>query len=74
MKNKKEKTEPINVGVNLKYFLIDVQTSVRNNTKMFVSTPNILMSYLLENPKFVKDFNKYLLENTEQKDLNTNIT
>lgn len=57
--NKKEITEPINVRSTLKSFLESKKQMFKNKVGKFVGTPEILMFYLEDSDKFVKDFSEY---------------
>jgi hypothetical protein len=66
MENKKE-LRPMNVRPEFKSFIKKRKSDIEENTGMFVSEYNILMSYIVGNEKFVKDFGEYC----ENKKLNT---
>jgi len=61
-KNKSEPTQPINVSVNLKNFLINRKEFFRLENNEFYSIPSTLMYYLNNSEKFIKDYDTYCKE------------
>ena len=55
----KEKTEPINVRVTLKRFFETQKTTLKDSEGKFLGLSEVLLYYLSDNPKFVKDFTEY---------------